>query len=154
RLERHGSVMDKDYLVNNKGRPVILLGGLFYVHVPLDSIAADRRGEWVYFGAMANEELFPVRLADPRDPAGSDDELRRRVEIFGPKVQTDGISTDSAGNIYLTDIEHGAIGMLTADKQLKTLFIDARLRWPDGLSFGPDGYLYIADSDLADQMMR
>ena len=25
---------------------------------------------------------------------------------------------------------------------------DARLRWPDDLTFGPDGYLYIADSGL------
>jgi sugar lactone lactonase YvrE len=154
RLERHGSVMDKDYLVNAKGHPLILLGGLFNVHVPLDSIALDRKGEWLYYGAMANEDLFRVRAADLSDRALSDEELRRRVEVFGPKVQTDGISTDSAGNIYLTDIEHGGIAILTAERQLKTLFVDPRLRWPDGLSFGPGGYLYIADSDLPDNMMR
>lgn len=154
RLERHGSVMDKEYLVNAKGRPLILLGGLFNVHVPLDSIALDRKGEWLYYGPMAHEDLFRIRAVDLADRGISDDELRRRVELFGPKVQTDGISTDSAGNIYLTDIEHGAIGILTAERQLKTLFIDPRLRWPDGLSFGPGGYLYIADSALPDQMMQ
>jgi hypothetical protein len=28
------------------------------------------------------------------------------------------------------------------------------MRWPDGLSFGPDGWLYIADSDIPDVMMQ
>lgn len=154
RLERHSSVMDKDYLVNAKGHPMILLGGLFNVHVALDSIAIDRTGEWLYYGAMANENLYRVKRSDLVDRTLAESELQRRVELFGPKVQTDGISTDSAGNIYLTDIEHGAISILSPDKQLKTLFVDPRLRWPDGLSFGPGGYLYIADSDLSDQMLR
>jgi sugar lactone lactonase YvrE len=154
RLERHTSVMDKDYLVNAKGRPLILLGGLFNVHVPVDSIAVDRKGEWLYYGPMSHEDMFRVRVADLRNRAIHEDELRRRVELFGPKVQTDGISTDSAGNIYLTDIEHGAISIITPERQLKTLLVDPRLRWPDGLSFGPGGYLYIADSALPDQMMR
>jgi sugar lactone lactonase YvrE len=155
RLDSHTSVSDKDYLVNAKGHPMILVGGLFNVHVAVDSIAVDRKGEWLYFGPMSHEELFRVRTADLHDRgAVSDSALRGRVEAFGPKVQTDGITTDSAGNIYLTDIEHGGIALLTADRQLKTLFRDPRIRWPDGLSFGPGGYLYIADSDLPDQMMR
>jgi sugar lactone lactonase YvrE len=155
RLDGHPSVTDKDYLVNAKGHPMILLGGLFNVHVAVDSIAIDRKGEWLYFGPMSHEELFRVRTADLHDRgAVSDDELRRRVESFGPKVQTDGITTDSAGNIYLTDIEHGGIAILTADRQLKTLFRDPRLRWPDGLGFGSGGYLYITDSALPDQMIR
>ncbi len=154
RLERHGSVMDKDYLVNAKGHPQSLLGGLFNVHVALDSIAVDRQGEWLYYGPMAHEDMFRIRTTDLRDRSISELELRRRVEQFGAKVQTDGISIDTAGNVYLTDIEHGAIAILTAERQLKTLFIDPRLRWPDGLSFGPGGFLYISDSDLPDQMMR
>lgn len=154
RLERHSSVMDKEFLVNAKGHPMILLGGLFNVHVPLDSIAVDRTGEWLYYGAMANENLYRVKTKDLVDRTLAESELQRRVDLFGPKVQTDGISIDSAGNVYLTDIEHGAISMLSPDRQLKTLFADPRLRWPDGLSFGPGGYLYITDSDLGDQMLR
>lgn len=28
-----------------------------------------------------------------------------------------------------------------------------KLRWPDGLSWGPNGYLYIADSDIPDLVL-
>ena len=55
---------------------------------------------------------------------------------------------DLEANIYITDVEHGAILKLGPDKNLKTLIKDPRLRWPDGLSFGPDGWLYVTCSAL------
>ncbi|MDH3550246.1 MAG: hypothetical protein OEQ16_12950, partial [Gammaproteobacteria bacterium] len=41
-----------------------------------------------------------------------------------------------------------------AGKNLKTLIQARTLRWPDALSFGPDGYLYIADSALAELILQ
>ena len=61
---------------------------------------------------------------------------------------------DLEANIYITDVEHGAILKLGPDKNLKTLIKDPRLRWPDGLSFGPDNWLYISDSALQDVMFK
>ena len=63
-------------------------------------------------------------------------------------------SRRTAGNIYLTDIEHGGLAVVGPDRRLQTLFSSPRLRWPDGLSFGPGGYLYIADSNLSELMMQ
>lgn len=154
RLERHASVVDAPYLVRARGKPMRLFGGLFNLHVAIDSIALDRSGEWLYFGAMASKSLYRVRARDLGDRALSDEELGRRVERFADKVQTDGISTDSDGNIYLTDIEHGGLAVVGSDRRLQTLFASPRLRWADGLSFGPDGYLYIADSNLSELMMQ
>ncbi|GAF88527.1 unnamed protein product, partial [marine sediment metagenome] len=34
------------------------------------------------------------------------------------------------------------------DGSLETLVKDERIRWADGLSFGPDGWLYLADSAI------
>lgn len=154
RLERHESVSDEPYLVRAKGKPLRLLGGLFNVHVAVDSIALDRRGEWLYFGPMAKDSLYRVRASDLRSASQGEVELGTRVERFARKVQTDGISTDSDGNVYLTDIEHGGLARVSPDGTLQTLFHSSRIRWADGLSFGPDGYLYIADSNLGELMMQ
>ena len=35
-----------------------------------------------------------------------------------------------------------------ADGRLTTVVKDPRIRWADGLSFGPDGWLYLADSAI------
>ena len=44
---------------------------------------------------------------------------------------------------------------MAPDGKLTTLIRDdARIRWADALSFGPDGYLYIADSAIPDQMLQ
>lgn len=154
RLEGHESVRDAPYLVRAKGKPLRLLGALFNVHVAVDSIALDRRGEWLYFGPMAKDSLYRVRTADLRSASVNESELATRVERFARKVQSDGISTDSDGNIYLTDVEHGGLARVSADGRLQTLFHASRIRWADGLSFGPGGYLYIADSNLGELMMQ
>ncbi|HNN94718.1 MAG TPA: L-dopachrome tautomerase-related protein [Pseudomonadota bacterium] len=154
RLERHESVLDQPYLVRARGKPMRLFGGLFNLHVAIDSIALDRRGEWLYFGAMASQGLYRVPVSALSDPSLSAAQLAGRVERFADKVQTDGISTDSEGNIYLTDIEHGGLAVVGPDRRLQTLFSSPRLRWADGLSFGPGGYLYIADSNLSELMMQ
>lgn len=154
RLERHESVSDQPYLVRAKGKPLRLLGGLFNVHVAIDSIAIDRRGDWLYYGPMAKDALYRVRTADLRDASVSDVDLRGRVERFASKVQTDGITIDGDGSVYLTDVEHGGLARIGADRKLQTLFQSSRIRWADGLSLGPDGYLYIADSNLGELMMQ
>jgi len=153
-LERHSSVMDSPYIIDNKRRRMILLGGLYFVHPALDSIALDRKGEWLYYGAMSSDEMYRIRAADLNDESLSAAALSGRIELFGHKVQSDGLTMDNDDNVYITDVEHGAISVIGKDRQLQTLLRDDRLRWPDGLSYGPDGYIYIADSDLPDIMLR
>jgi sugar lactone lactonase YvrE len=70
------------------------------------------------------------------------------VERFALKTMSDGIATDLEGNLYLSDLEGSAIVLLQADGRLRTLLKDDRIRWPDGFSFGPDGWLYVTCSAL------
>ncbi|MEM9330063.1 MAG: hypothetical protein AAGA53_01980, partial [Pseudomonadota bacterium] len=51
-------------------------------------------------------------------------------------------------NVYITDIEHQAVVKMAPDGTLTTIVKDDRIRWADGLSFGPDGWLYLADSAI------
>ena len=128
--------------------------GLFVVKPAVDSIALDRDGRWLYYGPMAHESMFRVRTKDLNDRSLTPQELGQKVEIFGPKPLSDGLSMDLENNIYITDVEHGAILKLGPDKNLKTLIKDSRLRWPDGLSFGPENWLYVSDSALQDVMFK
>jgi sugar lactone lactonase YvrE len=127
---------------------------MYYMHPALDSIGLDRAGEWLYFGAMSSENMHRVRTADLNDESLSPQALKDRVGRFGPKVQSDGLTLDNDGNVYITDVEHGAISILGKNGQLLTLLRDDRIRWPDGLSYGPESYIYITDSDIPDIMMK
>jgi hypothetical protein len=157
-LEGDPSIADHPYRIVAHGTPMEFLGGLYRMHPALDSIALDARGEWLYYGAMSNDTLYRVRVAElqaaeSRSTASGQLPVLR-VEAFGPKPQTDGIAIDDAGNLYLTEVEHGTIAVLGADHVLQTLVRDERLRWPDGLSLSRDGWLYISDSALADVILK
>ncbi len=153
-LGNHPSVVEQDWIINARGRKMMLWWGLFVVKPAVDSIALDRNGQWLYYGPMAHESMFRVRTKDLNDRSLTSQELGNKVEKFGPKPLSDGLSMDLKNNIYITDVEHGAILKLGPDKNLKTLIRDPRLRWPDGLSFGPDNWLYISDSALQDVMFK
>jgi sugar lactone lactonase YvrE len=94
----------------------------------------------------------PTRaLVDPSHTPGA---LGALVEDWTEKTISDGLTTDDAGRIYMTDPEHSAIHVIRPDGSLETLVRDARLRWPDGLSFGPDGWLYVTCSALHQVLFR
>ena len=137
-LHRHKSVMPQNYVIHAPGRPMIIFG-LVNMRIGVDSIALDRSGEWLYYGAVTGGRMYRVRAADLRNEALGADELAARVESFADKTLSDGITSDDAGNLYLSDMEHSAVVRLSADGNLTTLLKDNRLRWPDGFSFGPDG---------------
>ena len=58
------------------------------------------------------------------------------------------------GTVYVTDIEHNAIFSVGEDRVPRTLLRSPKIRWPDALSFGPDGWLYVADSALAEVVLQ
>ena len=146
-LEGHPSVQAEEWIPVVQGRTMRVFG-LFSVRPGVDSIALDRAGEWLSFAAVNADAMWRVRAADLRDEALAPAALAGRVERFAPKTMSDGLSSDAAGNLYLTDPEHSALVRLGADGRLATLVRDPRLRWPDGLSFGPDGWLYVTCSAL------
>jgi hypothetical protein len=114
----------------------------------LDPITIDPGDEWVYFGPMHGTAIHRVRTLDLIHPALNDEQLAGLVEKYGPKGISDGISIDSAGNVYVTDLANKAIGMLGADRAYRLFIEDSRLQWPDGLSYGPDGFFYVTINQL------
>jgi sugar lactone lactonase YvrE len=146
-LEGHHSVATRNYVIQAPGRDMRIMG-IATLRIPIDSIALDTRGEWLYYGAVTGDRLYRIATRDLNNQSLSAEELAQRVEDYGPKTLSDGLTMDENDNIYLSDMEHSAILTLDSSRRLETLVRDERLRWPDGFSFGPDGWLYVTCSSL------
>lgn len=151
-LEADKSVSPEHFVIRNHGNKVTFAGGLVALHGGVDGIALS--DEWLYYAAINGSGLYRIRLSELTDPKLSDTQLATRVERYSEKPLSDGLSIDTEGNVYVTDIEHGAIFRIAADRELYTLIRSPQIRWADALSYGPDGWLYVADSALYDVILR
>lgn len=108
----------------------------------LNPITIDSQGEWLYYGAMTGASLYRVRVADLLDESLSDGELGTRVERYGDKAPSAGLTMDDGGNVYVTDVGSKGVGYTNAAGDFHLLFSDPRIEWPDGMAVGPDDYIY------------
>ncbi len=151
-LESHASVSAEPYVIRTGNHEMKFLGGAIAMRGGVDGIALGP--EWLYFGALSGSGLYRIRLADLRDFNLPHQQLANRVERYSDKPLSDGLSTDIEGNVYITDVEHSAIFVVGPEQELGTLIQSNSMRWPDALSFGPDGYLYVADSALPELILQ
>jgi sugar lactone lactonase YvrE len=153
-LEKHRSVTAQNWLIETPTRPMAYLGGFITLEAGVDGIALSRDGEWLFYAAMNHTHAFRLRIADVKNAALNAPALAANADAFGRKPLSDGLTTDLDGNLFITDVEHGAVHRMTPDGRLETMIRSNRVRWADALSFGPDGWLYLADSAIPDLMMR
>ena len=151
-LESHPSVSAEKFVIAHDGDEMRFFGGLVALRGGIDGIALGP--EWLYYGALSGSLLYRVRLRDLRNQELPEAQLARRVELYSAKPLSDGLSIDVEGNVYVTDVEHNAIFRVGSDRRPRTLIRSSRMRWPDALSFGPDGWLYVADSALQEVVLR
>lgn len=153
-LESHASVEAGDYLIRTATREMVFLGGLVSLKGGVDGLALDLENQWLYYGAINQDDLFRVPVKVLMDASLPPRQIENAVERFSNKPLSDGMSADLYGNLYVTDIEHGSVMIVDEDQVPKTLIHSQRIRWPDSLRFGPDGWLYLADSAIQDQVLR
>ena len=151
-LEGHPSLSAENYLIRTHDHKMEFLGGMVTLRGGVDGIALGPK--WLYFGALNGSGLYRILLSDLRNKSIPDSQLATRLERYSDKPLSDGLSLDRAGNVYVTDIEHSAIFRVGLDRKPSTLLQSRRIRWPDALSFGPDGYLYVADSALPELILK
>ncbi len=151
-LEGDESVSAGSYMIRNQGREMSFLGGMVSLRGGVDGIALGP--EWLYYGAISGSGLYRIRLSDLLDESLPDAQLSRRVERYATKPLSNGLSIDVEGNVYGTDIEHNAVFVVGPDRKPRTLIQSDNIRWPEALSFGPGGWLYVSDSALSELILQ
>ena len=151
-LDGDKSVSAEPYIIRSQDRNMSFLGGLVSLRGGIDGIALGPK--WLYYGAISGSGLYRVRLSDLLNESLPEVQLSRRVERYATKPLSNGLSVDIEGNVYITDIEHNAIDVVGADRELRTLVRSDMIRWPDALSFGPDGWIYVSDSALSELVLQ
>lgn len=146
-LVGHPSVAPEDVDASIDGIP--LAQGPSPLRSGANPITVDSRSEWVYYGPMTGHSLWRVRVDDLKNERLTADELAARVQRYGDKPSSAGITIDEAGNVYVTDVGARGIGVTSPDGSYRVLVQDdVLLDWPDGLAVGDDGYVYVAANKL------
>lgn len=141
------TVDGKDLTVAGKdGKPVV-------IKVGCDGITMDHKAEWVYFGPLSGHALYRVRVADLNDESLTPAQLSAKVERYSDKPVNGGFSIDIDGNIYATLVESKEIGLITTDRKNHIISTDKDMIWPDGISYSPDGYMYVSASQISSAAM-
>lgn len=151
-LENHPTFSAEALPIVIDGKPLSVKtpnGKRATISLGLNPITIDPRHDWVYWGTINGRSIHRVRSADLANPDLPEKALSVRIEHYGAKAPSDGISVDSAGNVYISDIANNAIGVTKRGGSYEVLIKDdRRLSWPDGFAFGPDGYLYVTVDQL------
>jgi sugar lactone lactonase YvrE len=151
-LQGHVSTLpeDRPITVNGKaltvpgkdGKPVV-------IKVGADGIAADKEFEWLYYGPLNGTSIYRVRISDLVNETLTEAELGSRVERYATKPNNGGLSIDADGNLYLTEVETKAVGVISAnDRQYRRFAWNDHLVWPDGVSYAPDGFMYVSAAQI------
>ncbi|MEW7289484.1 L-dopachrome tautomerase-related protein [Aquimarina sp. 2304DJ70-9] len=153
-LENHPSVQHEGYVPVTPAKKMRFFGGVIDLLTGIDGIDFSRDGKYIYYAPMGHSGLFRVSTEIITDFTRSDEEISTAVERVADKPLSDGIRTDFNGNVYITDIEHQGVYVVTPERKGFTLIKDERIRWADGLSMTNDGTFYLADSDIPNQMLQ
>ena len=153
-LDRHPSIMPQNLLIRNQIRDMRFLGGLLEMKTGIDGIALSRDGKWLFYAAMNHDRIYRLPTSALTEADNSEEAIAASIEDIGPKPLNDGLSVDNDGRVFITDIEHQGIMARDPDGTLRTVIRDSRIRWADGLSFGPDGWLYLADSAIPELVLQ
>lgn len=116
-----------------------------------DGIALSPDGATLYWQALTGKSLYAVPTAVLRDLNAPAARIGAAVRKVGETHPADGFWMDVAGRLYVTNFETDAVEVAERlGAALQVLVRDERLRWPDTLSQGPDGALYVTASHIQD----
>jgi sugar lactone lactonase YvrE len=114
-----------------------------------DGIALDSKNGYLYYHALTSHTLYRIKVSFLTDEKLGKHELESKVENVGQTPAPDGMLEAPDGSVYLTDLEGSAVVRWDpGSKGVEQVITDKRLLWPDTLSWGPNGELYVTASQI------
>ena len=115
-----------------------------------DGVALSGDKKTLYWTNLTGNKLYSIDTALLRDFSTPEPVLQAAVkEVITLPSNTDGMTADRDGNIYMTALTLD--GLMKYDPRRNTLerFVhDPAMVWPDTLSWGADGSLYVISDHL------
>ncbi|WP_043237464.1 L-dopachrome tautomerase-related protein [Stutzerimonas azotifigens] len=147
-LDGHPSTqLEQDVIVEVDGAPLRRPDGRQPIFAS-DGIAISNDGATLYWQALTGRTLYRI----PTDRLGrnvGEDECRAAVEKVGTTHVADGLLIARDDTLYLTSPGDNAVRRWSGNGT-EIVVQDERLRWPDTLSQGPDGAIYVTASHIQD----
>lgn len=114
-----------------------------------DGIALDFKNGFLYYHALTGHTLYRIKTSFLTDEKLGKHELESKVENVGQTPAPDGMLESPDGSVYLTDLENSAVVRWDpASRRVDRIIADKRLLWPDTLSWGPNGEIYVTASQI------
>lgn len=150
-LKNHSTLAPQDWLIKKQnGQPYQLFFGLLSFKIGFDGLAISKDGKWLYMAAMSHDTAYRVPTNVLLNKTLNDKEISSFIEKIGAKPLSDGIELDNKNNLVITDVEYGAITLLTPEGKLSTLVQSNKINWSDSVTIANDGTIYFTDSRLTD----
>jgi sugar lactone lactonase YvrE len=149
-LDSHPSTQpEKDVVVQVDGKPLRRPDGRQPVFAS-DGIAISRDGKNLLWQALTGRTLYsiPTEFLKKDTPP---DKAAGAVTKVATTVVADGLWVNADDAILITSPTDNSVKMLK-DGELDSVIQDAQLRWPDTLSEGPDGTIYVTASRIQDSV--
>lgn len=148
-LESHSTLMPEERNLVIEASPLAAKsanGKTTQLRFGLNPITIDDKSKWVYFGAFTGTKVYRIPAKVLANNSFSDAKIAKRIEVFGPKNPSDGMTYAPGGGVLVTDLENNAVGLTTKGKY-QILVQDKKLSWPDSIAVS-DGWIYVTQDQL------
>ena len=125
------------------------------VEFSADGIELSGDGAYLYWQAIKGDDLYRIPTAALVGTGMAGGDVSGQVEPYGKNGVNDGLLiARGTDKMYLTSVQDDAIKVRDLAQgpgsQARIVVQDARLRWPDTFSQGPDGTIYVTTSHIQD----
>lgn len=147
-LAQHPSVMPEAGVQAMAGGQAVWPGNP--LRLGINGIALSPDASTLYWAVTTSTQAYALPTALLRDARLPAERLAAAVQRLGDVGgNTDGIVTDAAGRLYLTEVTRGGIVRWDpATRQMALLAASPQARWPDTAAITPAGHLVFTASSL------